>query len=390
METIARFFTPPVESFFLFGPRGTGKSTFMKQRFPDACYVDLLDPEMVRSFSAKPERLAEVVRGQGGQKCFVIDEIQKVPELLSVIHQLIEEKQGYTFVLTGSSARKLKRTGVDMLGGRALLRTMHPFLASELGERFRLEEALQRGLLPLVYSSANPGDVLRSYAALYLREEVQMEGLVRNVGNFSRFLEAISFSHASILNLSNVARDCMVERKVVEGYTAILEDILLGFRLPVFTRRAKRELAGHPKFYLFDAGVFRSLRPRGPLDRPEEMEGQALEGLVAQHLRGWLAYSPEKSDLYFWRTRSGVEVDFVVYAPSGLWALEVKNTATIRPADLRGLKSFRNEYPESRAILLYRGRERLLREGILCLPCSDFLTHLLPGKTIDDACHTNP
>ena len=388
METITRFFTLPAESFFLFGPRGTGKSTFMKQRFPDACYVDLLDPEMVRSFSAKPERLAEVVRGQGGQKCFVIDEIQKVPELLSVIHQLIEEKQGYTFVLTGSSARKLKRTGVDMLGGRSLLRTMHPFLASELGERFRMEEALQRGLLPLVYSSANPEGVLRSYAALYLREEVQMEGLVRNVGNFSRFLEAISFSHASVLNLSNVARDCMVDRKVVEGYTAILEDILLGFRLPVFTRRAKRELAAHPKFYLFDTGVFRSLRPRGPLDIPEEMEGQALEGLVAQHLRGWLAYSQEKRDLYFWRTRSGVEVDFVVYGSQGLWALEVKNTATIRPSDLRGLKSFRDEYPESRAILLYRGRERILREGILCLPCGDFLIHLLPGKTIDDACRT--
>ncbi|MEI6315136.1 MAG: AAA family ATPase [Syntrophus sp. (in: bacteria)] len=386
METITRFFIPPTESFFLLGPRGTGKSTFTKQRFPDACYVDLLDPESVRSFSARPERLAEVVRGQGVQKCFVIDEIQKVPELLSVIHQLIEEKKGYTFILTGSSARKLKKTGVDMLGGRALLRTMHPFLASELGERFRLEEALQHGLLPLVYSSANPDDVLRSYAALYLREEVQMEGLVRNVGNFSRFMEAISFSHASILNLSNVARECMVERKVVEGYTAILEDILLGFRLPVFTRRAKRELAGHPKFYLFDAGVFRSLRPRGPLDRPEEMEGQALEGLVAQHLRGWLAYSQEKSDLYFWRTRSGVEVDFVVYGPAGLWALEVKNTGMIRPADLRGLKSFRDEYPESKAIFLYRGRERLLRDGIFCLPCGDFLRELLPDKTIDDAC----
>jgi predicted AAA+ superfamily ATPase len=386
METIARFFTPPTESFFLFGPRGTGKSTFMKERFPDACHLDLLDPEMVRSFSARPERLVEVVRGQGQQKCFVIDEIQKVPELLSVIHQLIEEKQGYTFGLTGSSARKLKRTGVNMLGGRAVLRTMHPFLASELGERFRLEEALQRGLLPLVYSSVNPDDVLRSYAALYLREEVQMEGLVRNVGNFARFMEAISFSHASILNLSNVARDCMVERKVVEGYTAILEDILLGFRLPVFTRRAKRSLAGHPKFYLFDTGVFRSLRPRGPLDIPEEMEGQALEGLVAQHLRGWLAYSREKSDLYFWRTRSGVEVDFVVYGPPGLWALEVKNTATIRPADLRGLKSFRDEYPESKTIFLYRGRERILREGILCLPCNDFLVQLLPDKTIDDAC----
>jgi predicted AAA+ superfamily ATPase len=388
METITRFFTPPAESFFLFGPRGTGKSTLMKQHFPDACYIDLLDPETVRSFAAKPERLAEVVHGRQGQKCFVIDEIQKVPELLSVIHKLIEEKQGYTFILTGSSARKLKRTGVDMLGGRALLRTMHPFLAAELGGRFLLDDALARGLLPLVYASANPADVLRSYAALYLREEVQMEGLVRNVGNFSRFMEAISFSHASILSLSNVARECMVERKVVEGYTAILEDILLGFRLPVFTRRAKRELAAHPKFYLFDTGIFRSLRPRGPLDRPEEMEGQALEGLVAQHLRGWLAYCREKSDLYFWRTRSGVEVDFVVYGPAGLWALEVKNTAMIRPADLRGLKSFRDEYPESSAIFLYRGRERILREGILCLPCGDFLLHLLPDKTIDDACKT--
>ena len=386
METVPRFFTPPGESFFLFGPRGTGKSTFMKQRFPDACYIDLLDPELIRSFSAKPERFVEIVRGQGERKCFVIDEIQKVPELLTVIHRLIEEKRGYTFILTGSSARKLKRAGVDLLGGRALLRSMHPFLASELGERFRIEEALQQGLLPLVYSSLNPGDTLRSYAALYLREEVQMEGLVRKIGNFSRFLETISFSHASLLNLSNVARECMVERKVGEGYTGILEDILLGFRLPVFTRRAKRGLAVHPKFYLFDTGVFRSLRPRGPLDMPEEMEGQALEGLVAQHLRAWLAYSQEKSDLYFWRTRSGVEVDFVVYGPPGLWALEVKNTTTIRPADLRGLKSFRDEHRESRAIFLYRGRERRMVGDILCLPCSDFLLNLHPDKTIEDAC----
>jgi predicted AAA+ superfamily ATPase len=386
METVARFFTPPAESFFLFGPRGTGKSTFMKERFPDAYYIDLLDPELVRSFSARPERLTEVVQGQRDRKCFVIDEIQRVPELLAVIHQLIEKKQGYIFIMTGSSARKLKRTGVDLLGGRAVLRTMHPFLASELGEHFHLEEALQRGLLPLVHSSANPDDVLRSYVALYLREEVQMEGLVRNVGSFSRFLEAISFSHASVLNLSNVARDCMVERKVVEGYTAILEDILLGFRLPVFTRRAKRGLATHPKFFLFDTGVFRSLRPRGPLDIPEEMEGQALEGLVAQHLRAWLAYTREKSDLFFWRTRSGVEIDFVVYGPRGLWALEVKNTATIRPADLRGLKSFRDEYPESKAIFLYRGRERILRDEIHCIPCGDFLIQLLPDRTIDDAC----
>ncbi|MBU1207676.1 MAG: AAA family ATPase, partial [Proteobacteria bacterium] len=308
MEMIDRFFRPPEGSFFLFGPRGTGKSTFITRYFPDAYYIDLLDPENIRSFSARPERLEEIVRAQGGQKHFVIDEIQRVPELLTVVHRLIEAKQGFRFTLTGSSTRKLKRTGVDLLGGRALLTGMYPFMASELGKSFRLDDAFLYGLLPIVCGAGNPAEVLRSYAALYVREEVQMEGLVRNMGNFSRFLEAISFSHASILNITTVARECAVERKIVEGYVGILEDILLGFRLPVFTRRAKKGLAAHPKFYLFDTGVFRSLRPKGPLDRPEEIEGQALEGLVAQHLRAWIAYSWEKSELFFWRTRSGVEV----------------------------------------------------------------------------------
>ncbi|MFO8101405.1 MAG: AAA family ATPase [Dehalococcoidia bacterium] len=386
MELIDRFFTPPGGSFFLFGPRGTGKSTFITRHFPEAYYIDLLDPENIRSFSARPERLEEIVRARGDQKHFIIDEIQRVPELLTVVHRLIEARQGFRFTLTGSSARKLKRSGVDLLAGRALLTTMHPFMAAELGNRFRLDDALAHGLLPVVHGAENPGETLRSYAALYVREEVQMEGLVRNIGNFSRFLEAVSFSHASVLNITNIARECAVERKVVEGYIGILEDILLGFRLPVFTRRAKRALAAHPKFYLFDAGVFVSLRPRGPLDRPEEIHGQALEGLVAQHLRAWTAYSAEKSELGFWRTRSGVEVDFVVYSPRALWGLEVKNTASVTPADLRGLKAFRDEYPEGRVVLLYRGKERMIHNGILCLPCAEFLGKLYPDKTIEEAC----
>ena len=386
MELVDRFFTPPEGSFFLFGPRGTGKSTFITRNFPDAYYIDLLDPENIRSFSARPERLEEIVRAQREQKHFVIDEIQRVPELLTVVHRLIEAKGVLRFTLTGSSARKLKRSGVDLLAGRALLKTMHPFMASELGKRFRLNDALGHGLLPMVHGTKNPAEVLRSYAALYLREEVQMEGLVRNIGNFSRFLEAISFSHASVLNITNIARESAVERKVVEGYIEILEDILLGFRLPVFTRRAKRALSAHPKFYLFDAGVFASLRPRGPLDHPQEIQGQALEGLVAQHLQAWSAYSGEKSELGFWRTRSGVEVDFVVYNSQELWGLEVKNTGSVTPSDLRGLKAFRDEYPEGRVALLYRGKERILRDGILCLPCAEFLGKLYPDKTIEEAC----
>jgi len=272
---------------------------------------------------------------------------------------------------------------VDLLGGRALLHSMHPFMAAELGKKFDFDRALLQGLLPVVVASESPSEVLRSYAALYLREEVQMEGLVRNIGNFSRFLETISFSHASILNISNVARDCEVERKVVEGYVSILEDILLGWRLPIFTRRAKRELSVHPKFYLFDTGVFRSLRPQGPLDRPEEIDGQALEGLVAQNLRAWTAYSRVKMDLFFWRTRSGVEVDFVVYGPEGLWALEVKNRRKIHPADLRGLRSFQEEYPQSKLFLLYRGKDRFVKDGIFCTPCMDFLLGLRPDQTLD-------
>jgi predicted AAA+ superfamily ATPase len=385
MEIIDRFFNAPKTSFFLFGPRGTGKSTFVHQHFGNAIYTDLLDPERVRFFSAMPERLKEMIDGQPQSGFIVIDEVQRVPELLPVVHSLIEEKKGWRFVLTGSSARKLKRTGIDLLGGRALLYTMHPFMAGELGRHFNFDKALLYGLLPVVVASEDPAEVLRSYAALYLREEVQMEGLVRNIGNFSRFLEAISFSHSSILNMSNVARECEVERKVVDGYVGILEDILLAWRLPIFTKRAKRELAAHPKFYLFDTGVFRSLRPRGPLDRPEEIEGQALEGLVAQHLKAWIAYSKVRRELFFWRTRSGVEVDFIVYGPDGLWAVEVKNSRKIYPNDLRGLRSFREEYPESKALFLYRGKDRLDKGGILCLPCVEFVKELRPDRLLDQA-----
>lgn len=384
MEVIDRLFKPPAGSFFLFGPRGTGKSTFVKGFFGDALTIDLLDPERLRTLSARPERLAELVGAHPGSKTVVIDEIQKIPELLTVVHGMIENMKPVTFVLTGSSVRKLKRSGVDLLAGRALLCEMHPFMAAEVGKRFSLADALEHGTLPLVAAAEEPSAVLQAYAALYLREEVQMEGLVRNIGNFSRFLEAMSFSHASILNISNVAQECGVERKTVEGYVEILEDILLGWRLRVFTKRAKRQLAGHPKFYFFDAGVFRSLRPRGPLDRPEEIEGQALEGLVGQHLRGWIAYSRQQRELFFWRTRSGVEVDFVVYGADGICAIEVKNSGVVRPADLRGLRSFKDEHPESRALLLYRGSDRMLKGDVLCLPCEEFLAGLHPSRSMND------
>ena len=379
METVIRFLPDPGKSFFLFGPRGTGKSTWARTAYKDALCIDLLAPEPFRNYSAKPERLIEAIEGNPDKRSIVLDEIQRVPALLDVVHELIEEKRGYQFVMTGSSSRKLKRHGVNLLAGRASVRTLHPFMAAELGGSFDFKRALRYGLLPLVWESSDSEDALQAYIALYLREEIQIEGLVRNVGNFSRFLEAMSFSHASVLNLSNVARECQVERKTVEGYVKILEDLLLAFFLPVFSKRAKRQLSSHNKFYMFDAGVYRFLRPQGHLDHPQEIEGLALEGLVCQHLRAWNAYSGDKNTLSFWRTRSGVEVDFIVYGPDEFRAIEVKNSSRVRDEDIKGLISFKQDYPECRTMLLYRGSERLKKNGVLCLPCEEFLRQLKPG-----------
>lgn len=383
MELISRFFHNPAMSYFLFGPRGTGKSTFLKSAYPNALYLDLLSPDVFRSYSARPERLREAVEGWAQQSPIIIDEIQKIPELLDVVHQLIESYPHLLFILTGSSSRKLKRSGVDLLAGRALLKRMHPFMASELGkEVFQLDRALHYGLVPVVVNSAAPRDTLEAYIALYLREEVQMEGFVRRIGDFSRFLETMSFSQGSVLNLAEIARECQVGRKTVEGYLSILEDLLLSFTLPVFSKRAKRHLTTHPKFYFFDVGVFRALRPAGPLDVPSEIDGAALETLVAQHLRAWNDYGGKRNTLYFWRTKAGREVDFVIYGEDGLYAIEVKNSQTIRPKDMKHLQAFKDDYPQARLLLIYRGYERLKRDDVLCMPCQEFFIHLLPENPL--------
>jgi predicted AAA+ superfamily ATPase len=377
MASVLRFCKLPKGSFFLFGPRGTGKTTWLRQVLPDALTVNLLEPETYRELSARPERLRELVAGNRERRDVVVDEVQRVPELLHVVHDLLERRAAPRFVLTGSTTRKLRRGGVDLLAGRALVHTLHPFMAAEL-RRFDLTGSLERGLVPLVVSAREPRETLAAYATAYVEAEVKAEGLVRNVGSFARFLEVIGFSHGAVLNLSAVARESAVNRKTVEGFLEILEDLLVAFRVPVFTRRARRETVTHAKFFLFDAGVFRSLRPRGPLDRPEEIEGAALEGLVAQHLRAWIAYSSRKLQLFYWRTRSGVEVDFVVYGAGGFWALEVKNSMRVRPEDLRGLRTFVADHPACTPLLLYRGTERLEIDGIRCVPVASFLAGLRP------------
>ena len=365
-------------SFFLFGPRGTGKSLWLRNTFPDAYFIDLLKPDIQMILTAEPSRLEGIIKSRPETRIFVIDEIQKIPVLLTLVHAIIENNPEICFILTGSSSRKLKKSGVDMLAGRAYDKHCHPFMACEIDKTFNLDKAIKYGMVPLILAAPDPEEALSAYINLYLREEIQIEGFVRNLGAFSRFLEAVSFSHGSVLNTSEVARECMVNRKTVEGYIQILEDMLLSIRLPVFSKKAKRQLISHEKFYFFDAGVYNQIRPRGPLDKQEEIAGPAMEGLILQHLRAWKDYSRQNTKLYYWRTKSGLEVDFIVYGEHTFTAIEVKHSRSVHKKDLRGLKSFIEDYPEATSLLLYRGTERQMVDNILCLPIGEFLLNLKP------------
>ena len=379
MEMITRYSNHPKRSFFLFGPRGTGKSTILKQQYPQALLIDLLDSYTQRLYIAKPERLKEIIAA-GSDKQIIIDEIQQAPQLLSIVHSIIVSNKNIQFILTGSSARKIKRQDTNLLGGRASYRSMHPFMASELKELFSLKSSLVDGLLPLLYYESDPKDVLQSYISLYLKEEIKQEGLVRNLDDFARFLESISFSHGSLLNVSNVARDCQVKRKTVENYLVILEDLLLAYRINVFRKHAKRDLVSHSKFYFFDTGVYKAIKPTGILENPSQINGSALEGLVGQHLRAWCDYSSQKHELYFWRTSSGAEVDFIVYGETGLWAIEIKHSKDVNNKDVRALKSFCSDYPMAKAAVVYNGSDTIKINNIMCYNAEFFLLNVVPNK----------
>lgn len=356
---IKRLLTLPLlgkKSIFLFGPRGTGKTYWLKTAMPDALYLDLLDFSLFSSLSAQPNRLESLIPPHH-TGWIIIDEVQRVPELLNEVHRLIEHKQ-MKFVLTGSSARSLRKKGVNLLAGRALTYHMHPLVAQELGALFNVQQALTYGLLPSILSEDNPKKYLESYVQTYVREEVLQEGLTRNVGAFNHFLEVASFSQGSLLNISDIARELALTRSMVSSYFDILDDLLLSKRLSVFSQRAKRKMIAHQKFYFFDTGVFRALRPTGPLDKIEEIDGSALETLFLQSLSAINDYYELGYSIHFWRTSTGQEVDFVLYGPRGLHAFEIKRSSAITNKDLRGLKAFKEDYPEGKLHLIYTGKQK--------------------------------
>ena len=353
-------------SFFLFGPRGVGKTTWIRERIPDALYLDLLDHRLYLELLTRPERLRDLIP-PSHDGWVVLDEVQRTPEVLNEVHRLIETR-GNRFVLTGSSARSLRRGGVNLLGGRAVTHCLYPLTAVEVGAGFSLERALRYGGLPSVYVQNDPDRYLASWIESYLRQEVIEEARVRNLAAFARFLEAASFSQAALLNVTSVARDAGLDRRTASGYFELLEDLLVAARIPVFTRKAKRRMMRQSRFFFFDAGVYRSIRPRGPLDRPEEIEGAALETLVFHELRAHIAYRNLDLELFTWRTASGREVDFVAYGGDGLHAIEVKRSRSVRPADLQGLRAFLVDYPMARGVLLYGGDRQEHRDGIELIP----------------------
>jgi predicted AAA+ superfamily ATPase len=362
------------KSFFLFGPRGTGKTTCVKEHAFNAQYFDLLESRLYRQLAADPQKLDSMIP-EAFSGWIVLDEVQKIPALLDEVHRLIEHKK-YKFILTGSSARSLKRKGVNLLAGRALTYHMYPLTALELGNDFNIEKIIHYGGLAAISQENNPQKYLESYVQTYLREEVLQEGLTRNLGNFAHFLETASFSQGSQINMNAIAREMCVSQKVVTNYFDILEDLLLSYRLQPFIKKAKRRLVMHPKFYYFDVGVYRYIRPKGPFDSPEEIGGVSLESLFFQELKALNDYYEFGYDLYFWRTSTGIEVDFIAYGEKGLIAFEIKRTKTINNKDLKNLRIFKKDYEPARLYLVYGGDKYEYHGDIKVIPFVEALKKL--------------
>lgn len=364
-------------SFFLFGPRGTGKTSWLKAHFPKSVYIDLLDDEIFNQLLSNPKNLRNYIDVNKAHDFIIIDEIQKAPKLLDEVHRLIES-ENYSFILTGSNARKLKRAGSNLLGGRAHTYEMFPLTALELEEDFNLKQALQFGTLPMAVNDRNdPKKFLQSYIKTYLKEEIQLEGLTRNIESFARFLQVASFSQGTPLVISNIASEAGINRKVVEDYFSILKDLLISVELPVFSKRAKRDLIVKRKFYFFDSGVYRAIRPKGPLDSDQEIDGFALETLVLNELRVLNAQFALDYEIYYWRTRDHKEVDFILYGENGFHAFEIKSSSRVTPADLVGLKEFRADYPEVKAHIIYAGSEMRVHDNIEYIPINIFFKNAL-------------
>jgi predicted AAA+ superfamily ATPase len=376
-----RLLEAPRASFFLLGPRGTGKTTWLRQKFAGATWFNLLDEGLYQRLLANPSLFGDALRAVPAGSWVVVDEIQRLPGLLNEVHRAIEERK-LKFALTGSSARKLRQAGTNLLAGRALRRAMFPLAPPELGRDFSLEKALRIGTLPLVWDAPEPEETLEAYVQLYLKEEIQAEAVVRNLPGFARFLPIAALFHGQTLNVAALARDAEVSRTTVGGYVEILEDTLLATRVTAFEARLRVRERKAPKLYWIDPGVVRALkRSRGPV-LPEEA-GPLFEGLVFTLLRTWNDAHRAWDDIQYWAPAEArfTEVDFVLRSGAKSTAVEVKAATAARPEHLTGLEAIADLPGIRRRVLVYRGRERLTtKSGIEVLPFQDFAEELFAGR----------
>lgn len=360
------------ESVFLFGARQTGKTTLLKKQFPNAIYFDLLQTDVLNRFRQRPALLRESLEPANDGTLVIIDEIQQIPELLNEIHWLITNKQ-IRFILCGSSARKLKRQGVNTLGGRAVPQYLFPFVSCEIPD-FNIDRAVNNGMIPRHYMKKNPTSLLKAYVGVYLREEIQAESLVRNLTGFSRFLEIAAMTDGEMVNYLNIASDCGVSANTVKEYFQILEDTLVGYMIPAFTKKAKRKVVQSPRFYLFDVGVTNYLLGRTNLRRGTTDYGHAFEHIVIQELVAYLNYTDNPNKLSYWRTYTQVEVDVIL--GDAKVAIEIKSVEEVLPKHLKGLKSFADEHPDCRRIIVSLDRFNRVVDGIEHIYVYDFFKKL--------------
>ncbi len=374
---------PQDRSFFLFGPRQTGKSTLINSLFGDRAWrIDLLRSEVFLEYSRQPEllrmRLEEKLR-RGEPPCVFIDEIQRLPALLNEVHLLMERHSGVQFILTGSSSRKLKRGGGNLLAGRAVERRLFPLVREEIGAGFDVEAALRFGTLPPILGRGDDEarDILSAYVHTYLEEEIRAEGLSRNLGGFSRFLEMVASQSGDLVNFSSIARDCALPVRTVQSYFEILEDTLVGLRLAPWRRSLRKRLAVHPKFYLFDTGIVNALTRRLTAPADPVWRGRLFEHFIVLETHRHLHYARSEAAMFFWRTNHGAEVDIVLEKHGRMaLAVEIKSSRQISGAQLTGLRSFHDEHPDTPRVIVCMAEHPFTLEGIQILPWQEYLQRL--------------
>lgn len=366
------------DSVFLWGARQTGKTTWLVSQFPNCRYYDLLRPAEFERLLRHPELLSEELEDFGPEDTVVIDEIQKLPQLLDEVHYLIQRK-GIRFILSGSSARKLKRLGTNLLGGRAAKEQMYPLVSGEIPD-FDLDRAINNGMIPRHYMVQNANQRLRGYIGVYLNEEIKQEALTRNLNTFTHFLEVAAQCNGEMLVYKNIAQDCGIDQRTVKEYFSILEDTLVGYFIPGFTATNKRRAIAAPKFYLFDVGVANYLCHRSNLKPGSDDYGHAFEHLIIQEIIAYLGYTHSEEKLTYWRTSGGYEVDAII--GDGRVAIEFKSSEEVKSRHTHGLKAFSEDYPDAKLYIVSLDKYKRKLNGIDVVPAKEFLRDLWDGKVI--------